>query len=258
MIGEAVRIEVVGGMVRVELARPERRNTIDALLIDALHHALDLAESLPDCRVVVLENTGDTFCAGMDLIAAGQASTPDPADAVADAERFSGLMRRFTTLPRIVVSRIDGQVAGGGVGIAAASDLVLATPRSSFSLPEALWGLLPCCIAPYLIRRVGFQKSYALALTTQPVTAAQAAGWQLVDEVAEHTEPVLRRLAFRASKIEAATITHLKRYFGQLVPIEPDHERLAARELASLMSSPTVRGHLEGFARDHRFPWELP
>ena len=58
------------------------------------------------------------------------------------------LLKRLTLTPKVVVACIDGKVIAGGVGIAAAADLVVATPRSEFSLSEALWGMLPCCVVP--------------------------------------------------------------------------------------------------------------
>ncbi|NUR28322.1 MAG: enoyl-CoA hydratase, partial [Catenulispora sp.] len=103
-----------------------------------------------------------------------------------DARRTGGaffdLLTRFTQAPVIVAAAVDGRVAGGGVGLVAACDFVVATEASTFGLPEALWGLLPCCVLPFLIRRVGFQRAHAMALTTRPVAGAEAAAWGLVDE----------------------------------------------------------------------------
>src|SRR5204863_9100504 len=110
---------------------------------------------------------------------------------------FFGLLRRFTTVGRVIVSIVDGRVTGGGVGLVAASDLVYATERSSFGLPEALWGLLPCCVLPFLIRRVGYQPAYAMALSTQPVSAQEALRSHLVDAVADDPTALVRRLAAR-------------------------------------------------------------
>lgn len=248
-----------GGTVRtVSIDRGDGRNAIDDGLVASLAAELDAAEADPACRVVVLTSAPEVFCTGMDLVAAGSA-TGRSSDSTAGASGggpFFDLLRRFTTVPRIVACAVDGTVAGGGVGLAAASDLVYATPRSTFALPEALWGLLPCCVLPFLARRVGWQPAYAMALTTQPVPAAAAAAGNLVDEVAEDPSVPVRRLAFRAGKLDPDTVGDLKRYGQRLFPVTDDTRRLAVDELDRLMTRPAVRRRLDGFARDGRFPWQ--
>jgi polyketide biosynthesis enoyl-CoA hydratase PksH len=154
------------------------------------------------------------------------------------------------------VSTVDGRVAGGGVGLAAASDFVYATGRSTFALPEALWGLLPCCVLPFLIRRVGFQKAYAMTLSTQPVSAAEAAGCHLVDHVADSPEDAVRRLAYRLSKLDGVVIGEAKRYLATLWEVSKETERTAVAELDRLMATPAVRGRLAEYATAGTFPWE--
>jgi len=231
--------------VRVTLSRP----TIDAALIGELHEALDLAERSPDCRMVVLQGSDGTFSTGMDF-----------AEAVSDGNRdgagFFALLRRFTTVPRVVVSIVDGQVAAGGVGLVAASDLVYASSRSTFALPEALWGLLPCAVLPFLIRRVGFQPAYAMTLSTLPLSAAEAAACHLVDTVADQPTAPLRRLTYRLTKLDGSVIGEMKRYAGRLWPVSDDVQRLAVDEFARLVGSPAVQRRMADFATHRRMPWE--
>jgi polyketide biosynthesis enoyl-CoA hydratase PksH len=253
---DAVLVRGEGVMLRAALHRPGHGNSITPRLIADLHRALDRAEQDPRCRLVVLEGSGGVFSTGMDLVAAGGAQLPGARQAAGGAEDFLGLLKRFTTVPRIVVAVVDGQAAGGGVGLAAAADLVYATERARFSLPEALWGLLPACVAPFLIRRTGFQPAYAMTLTTQPVDAARALATGLADEVAADPEPHLRRLAFRSSKLEPDTLAALKRYYARQWFLTAQHEQAAVDEFARLMSSETVRGKLADFAHHQQLPWE--
>jgi 3-carboxymethyl-3-hydroxy-acyl-[acp] dehydratase len=231
--------------VRVTLSRP----TIDAALIGELHEALDRAERTPDCRMVVLQGGDGTFCTGMDF-------TEALGDGDPDGTEFFGLLRRFTMVPRVVVSIVDGQVAAGGVGLVAASDLVYASGRSTFALPEALWGLLPCAVLPFLIRRVGFQKAYAMTLSTLPVSAADATGCHLVDAVADEPSVPLRRLAYRLAKLDGSTVGDVKRYAGRLWPVPDEVGRLAVEEFARLVGSPAVQRRMADFATHRRMPWE--
>lgn len=183
---------------------------------------------------------------------AGRAGRDDRRADVPDTrkggEDYFALLERLTTIGRIVVAQVDGHAVGGGVGLVAASDFVHATDRSRFSLPEALWGLLPCSVLPFLIRRVGFQRAYAMALGTLPVAAREAAVHGLVDELAEDPGPALRRLLFRASKLDPATVADLKRYMRRLWIVDEHTRQTAVEEFVRLMSSDRVRDRIAGFA----------
>jgi len=247
------------GLVRrVSLETPDGRNAIDDGLIDRLSRALDDATADPDCRVVVVEGSDGVFSTGMDLVHAGGETTSGRGgdDAAGTGGAFFDLLDRFTTVPLVVVSAVDGTVAGGGVGVVAASDLVFASERSTFALPEALWGLLPCCVLPFLARRVGFQRAYAMTLTTQPVDAAAAQAAGLADDVRADPAIAVRQLAFRAGKLGTDTIGSLKSYARTLHPITPGTRDAAVTELGRLMDLPTVRGNLAAFAEHGRFPWQ--
>jgi polyketide biosynthesis enoyl-CoA hydratase PksH len=251
-----IRVEAAGAVLRLTLDRAERQNAIDQELIDALQAALDEAERSATCRIVVLQGSGGVFCTGMDMAVAGDEQRGPGEDPGGRA--FFALLRRLTAIPRVVVASVDGRAVAGGVGLMAASDLVYATERSTFSLPEALWGLLPCCVLPFLIRRVGFQKAYSMTLSTLPVTADEARRVHLVDEVTGSAEALVHRLAFRVTKLDDVVLGDLKRYFARLHPISQEVEETAVSELARLMASPAVRDRTADFAANRRLPWERP
>lgn len=249
--GDLLVRETSPAVLTVTLNRPAQHNSLTQGLLEEIHAALDRAERAPDCRLVVLEGSDGVFCSGMDFEEAAA-----PAWGSRSGEAFLGLLKRFTSIPRVVVSKVDGRVAGGGVGLAAASDFVYATERSQFSLPEALWGLLPCCVLPFLIRRVGFQKAYSMALSTLPVGAAQAERIHLVDQLCEPPDEAIRKLSFRLSKLEEATIRELKRYCARLWTLSEETENAALDQLARLMSSTVVQRNLADFVQRGTFPWE--
>lgn len=124
--------------VTVTLHRPEAQNSIDDTLLAELLQALDAAEADPECRLVILTGENGVFCTGMDFAAVAREAAGHGGEAMRSA-RYMDVLRRLATIPRAVIARVDGRVTAGGVGLVAASDLVVATERSQFGLSEALW-----------------------------------------------------------------------------------------------------------------------
>jgi polyketide biosynthesis enoyl-CoA hydratase PksH len=238
----------------VTMNRPSRQNALNDTMLCELHAALDAAERAPGCRMFVLQGTSGLFCTGMDL---EEAAGELPGDAGEDRARFFQLLRRFTTSPRVVVSIVDGRAEAGGVGLAAASDFVFASERARFGLPEALWGLLPSSVLPFLLRRTGVRVAFGMTLSTLPLDARKAEHVGLVDAVADDPASLLQRLAARVTKLDPSTIAAAKRSFGRLAPISYEVEAAALRELDELFASPFVRRSLAELTGPRRsFPWE--
>ncbi|GGR96770.1 putative polyketide biosynthesis enoyl-CoA hydratase PksH [Streptomyces humidus] len=249
-------------VVRITLSRPERGNTVDSALIADLHEALDGAEKSDTCRLVVLDSPGPVFCNGLDMAeAAGEfpaapGRDAEPGRGASDGSAFFGLLRRLTEVPRLTLACVDGRVAGGGVGIAAACDLVHTTERGLFSLPEALWGLLPCSVLPFLIRRTGSRTAGVMTLTTLPLTAQEAVDRGLADELSPDAGPLTRRLLSRLTKVDVRMIGEAKAYLSALHPVTAETERRAVTEFARLAAEPGVREGMARFAAEGRYPWE--
>ena len=242
-------------LMTVRISRPNQGNSINAALIQDLNAALDQAEHSAECRTVVLEGEPGLFCTGMDF--AEVAANPEAhAGETAGIAGYMKLLQRFTLSPKIIVAKVDGKVIAGGVGLVAASDFVIASPRAEFSLSEALWGLLPCCVIPFLVRRIGFQKAYAMTFTTRTASASEALGTHLVDELTENLDDALRKLALRLNLLEEVTICDLKNYFSRMWAVTPEMERLAVDEITRLAGLPRVQQNIENYVKRRVFPWE--
>jgi polyketide biosynthesis enoyl-CoA hydratase PksH len=237
-----------------QICRPDNANTLNDALIQELHQALDWAETMPDGRTFVLDGLPGVFCTGLDFHDAGRpANLTSGSDQAAEYLR---LLKRLTISPRIVICRVDGKAIAGGIGLVAASDIVLATERAEFSLPEALWGLLPCCVLPFLIRRLGYQKAYFLTLTTRTMTATEALSSHLVDELSENLNDALRKLTLRLNLLDDRVILDLKNYFRQLAGIPPEIEQIAVQEINRLAGQPYVRENIANYIQQGILPWE--
>jgi len=251
----ALLVKRAGKLWTVVINRVERRNAIDGALLDELSRLLDEAESDRVCKMIVLEGREGIFCTGMDFeavareFASGELSQDE-------ASRYMAVIKRFTSIPKVIVAKVEGQVLAGGVGCVAASDLVVSNRSSQFCLSEALWGLLPACVTPFLIRRVGFQKAYKMTLTTETIDAAEAWRIGLVDILSDDCDDEVRRLLLRVGRLEEQTIRDLKQYFRRMWLIDDAVEHEAITEMARLFNTPRVRQNIKNYVELRRFPWE--
>jgi methylglutaconyl-CoA hydratase len=191
--GEAtapLRVERTGGggvVARVVLARPERRNALDAATIAALGRVFaSLRSDGPSSlRAVVLAGDGPAFCAGADITWMRAAMALSPDENVEDALRLAGLLDAIDACPVPVVVRVQGAALGGGSGLCAVADVVVAEAGARLGFPEVRLGLVGATIAPFVVRRIGEGATRALFVTGERIDAATALRLGLVHRVAE-------------------------------------------------------------------------
>ncbi len=252
---DTLLIEKATHGLTVTIHRPKQRNSINAQLVLDLHHLLDQAERDPICRCIVLQGESGFFCTGMDFNEVIQMNSSTTTSSLF-SKKYMELLRRFTTTPKIVISLVEGQVLAGGVGIAAASDIVIGNQQAQFCLSEALWGLLPACVTPFLIRRIGYQKAYFMTLTTETLNASEAHRIGLIDKLTEQPHESLRQITLRLKRIHEETTHDLKAYFRKMWIITDAMEAEAISELDRLMMKPQVRANIKNFIEKQTFPWE--
>lgn len=244
-------------ILSVTMNRAAQRNSLTYGLMQGLHHALDQAEADPACRVVILTGRENFFCTGMDFTEAAQgAGATQPFPPHLDGADYMALLKRFAHCGKIIIAKVEGVVQAGGMGLVAASDLVVATPASSFALPEALWGLLPANVMPFLIRRVGFQPAYRLTLTTETIAAAEAWRIGLVDTLSDKPDDEIRRYLLRLGRLDEQTILEAKAYFQKMWLLTEAMEQTAIAELRRLMQTERVQTNIRNYAEQQKFPWE--
>jgi polyketide biosynthesis enoyl-CoA hydratase PksH len=212
MTYETIRVRVQEPFCFLQLHRPEARNTINDRLVDECLDALAACEA--STTAVVLEGLGDVFCFGADFqqIRAGG----DGSGSRHDPERLYELWTKLATGPYVTIAHVRGAANAGGVGFVAACDIALADPNAQFSLSELLFGLIPACVLPFLVRRVGFQRAHYMTLMTQPISAAQAQSWQLIDACEADSQALLRKHLLRLRYLTKTAIRRYKRYAGEL------------------------------------------
>jgi methylglutaconyl-CoA hydratase len=146
-----VRSERDGPVLRITLARPERRNAFDAELIRELHEAFS---EVGDARVVLLAGDGPSFCAGADVEWQRSAIDLSYEENVEDALRLFRMLEAVDTCPAPVVGRIHGYALGGGSGVAACVDVGIASDDAVFGFSEVKLGIIPAVISPFVLPRI--------------------------------------------------------------------------------------------------------
>lgn len=188
MPADVLLIERDGPLARVVLNRPEKLNSLDRPLLEALAAAARELAADATVRAVLLTGAGRGFCAGADLVANDMPLDPTLGRGANGAQNmrrfFNPAILAWSELPRPVVVAVNGVAAGGGVGLALTGDIVLAAESASFVQVFApRLGLIPDCGCTYFLpRALGTARAKALALTGQRLSAAQAAQWGLIAE----------------------------------------------------------------------------
>lgn len=178
-------VELSGGVARVTLNRPEVRNAFNAELIGELQAVFaSLAGEPPDAlRAVVLAGNGRSFCAGADIEWMRGSLELSLEENEADASRMAEMFATIDACPVPVVARIQGAALGGGMGLCAVADSVVATADATFGFTETKLGILPAVIAPFVIAKVGESAARRLFPGGERFGAHRAAEIGLVHEV---------------------------------------------------------------------------
>lgn len=219
---DAVGFDVIDGVCFVTLTAVANGNAINFAMIDGLEQALDIAESDPGCRAVVISAEGPTFCRGLDLEAFFvRGRLPERAQ----LRRLPACLARIRRTGMPVVAVFDGEAMGGGVGLLAACDLVLATPRARLMLSEPIVGLVPATIVPFLLLRIGPARLRSMTLSTRGISGAEAHTYGLVDElVEERMDSTLRTQLQRIFRSAPQALAETKRYYDEICAADLDRQ----------------------------------
>mgnify|MGYP000123682230 CR=1 FL=1 len=170
-----------GHVLRVTLAKPERRNAFDAALIAELTAAFS---DVGDARAVLLEGEGSSFCAGADVEWQRSAIDLSYDENVEDAMRLYRMLEAIDACPAPVVCCVHGFALGGGSGLVACADIAVAWPDAVFGFTEVRLGIIPAVISPFVLRRIG-DAARRYFLTGERFDAETALRIGLVSEVSE-------------------------------------------------------------------------
>ena len=244
-----IELDARDGVAWLRLARPEALNALDRALTGALEAALDRVAAMDDARVLVVAGRGRAFCAGNDIAEMARLSGEE---AQALATRQAVLMDRFARLPQVTIAAIDGWALGGGLMLAAAQDLRVASDRARLGLPEVTLGFNPGYGIARRLDVVPGGWARELLLTGRTVRASEALRMGLVNRVVAPAtlEATVAALAADIARAPRAGLAATKEIVAAVRKGERGREPEAFG--AALGSSPEARERIRAFVQRRR------
>ena len=252
MSADRVQTALAAGVLTLTLDRPDKRNAIDATMVEELLRSLERAELDAGVRVVAVRGAGPDFCAGADLeeLLASVARTPD--ENARSALRLGEVFLRMRALPKPVVAVVHGRAIAGGCGLATACDLVLARADAQLGYPEVRRGFVPAMVLAILRRIVGEKVAFDLVATGRLLSAEEARGLGLVSR-AIPPERFEGEVAEVLGSLAAASPTALALIKRQLYELDgrsfEEGIRLGAQVNAVARTTPDFRAAIAAFLK---------
>ncbi len=172
------------GAATITLARADKHNALNEQMIDELHQAAKQLGADPAVRVVILAARGKSFCAGGDLGWMRAQMDKGREERIRQASKLAQMLEALDELPKPLIGRVHGPAFGGGVGLMAICDFVVAANEAHFVLSETRLGLIPATIAPYVVRRMGEGNARQVFMNSLRFDVQAAMRFGLVSQIA--------------------------------------------------------------------------
>ena len=256
----SLEIQLEGPVATIWMNRPDLHNAFDETLIAELTAACIALDDDADVRVIVLAGRGKSFSAGADLNWMRRAAEASVEANLADARKLAGMLRTLAEMDKPTIARVHGAAFGGGVGLVACCDIVIAAEGARFGLTESRLGLLPAVISPYVIAAIGPREARRWFATGEHFDAATAQQIGLVHQVvaADALDAAVQAqlaLLGKAGPVAAASAKVLVR---DVLALGSDRDALDAANaglIAALRASDEGREGLSAFLEKRAPRW---
>ncbi|HZY66109.1 MAG: enoyl-CoA hydratase-related protein [Actinomycetota bacterium] len=255
---ENLKVRADGFVLHVSLNRPDTRNALNAGLIADLTDCFEQVAEDETVRVVVLSGEGRSFCAGADIGYMRDTANFTYEENLEDARRLAAMYRAVEACPKPVVAAVRGAAIGGGAGLVAAADVVLAEEGTVFAFSEVRLGIAPATIAPFVVRKIGLSQARTLFLVGERFDAGRAQEIGLVheavpeDRLDETVEEKVSQLLKGGPRAQAAT----KGLLDELRSAAPDEiTGLMAHRIAALRTGVEGQEGLGAFMEKRKPAW---
>lgn len=258
MTYEFLTLAVDAEVARVTLNRPAVHNAFNAALIEELRACFAALGAEAGVRAVVLAGAGPSFCAGADVQWMQQSLAYTEQQNWEDAQRLAIMLRTINECPRPVIARVHGMCLGGGVGLAAVADLVVAADDAKFGLTEVKLGIVPAVISPFVLAKINPGAARALFLTGERFAAPRGYEIGLVTSLAPAAEldaAVDAALVHLRSSSPAA-LPVAKEIWRRVPGMDPDAAfDFTTRTIARMRVSPGGQEGLRAFLEKRKPSW---
>ena len=256
---QTLKIDRRGTSAWIWMNRPDVHNAFDETLIAELTAAFAAVDAEEGVRVIVLAGEGKSFSAGADLKWMKRQGASTPYQNLADARKLAALFRTISSCRTPTIARVHGAALGGGMGLASACDICIASTKAQFATSEVRLGLIPAAIGPYVLRAIGERQAYRYFQTAERISAERAREIGLAHEVASSEEldarvqQVVDALLLGGPLAQAAA-TELIRAVANC-PVDDAVVEDTARRIATLRATPEAGEGLGAFIAKRAAAW---
>lgn len=241
----------------VSLSRPDVKNAFSMQTLRELSTILTEYEHHPKIRVMVLTAHGDVFCSGADLKWMRDACSMTADENLEDARCFAKTLHQLAYFPKPIISAVPGSAYGGGIGLIAASDLVVAVEDAQFCFSEVKIGLVPAVISPYVMRKITFCGTQRYFLTAETFNAERAKTMGLIHTVTKPADFQAQwmRLAAKLSEHSPTAMMASKHLLNEIRPIDEATMEKTAKTLAAQRASEEGKEGVLSFLEKRKPTW---
>jgi methylglutaconyl-CoA hydratase len=259
---ETLRVDVdAHGVARLWLSRPEKRNALSARMIAELTDAAARLGSDPEVRAVVLGADGKVFCAGGDLGWMMAQIEADRTGRMREARKLAEMLGALNEMPKPLIGRVHGDAFGGGIGMMAVCDVVVAAETASFGLTETRLGLIPATIGPYVLARLGEGMARRVFMSARLFGAPEAERLGLVARVvaADALDAAVGEEVAPYLTVAPGAVGAAKAYARSLGPrIDAEVIDASITRLADIWEGAEARAGIAAFLEKRPAPWAAP
>jgi methylglutaconyl-CoA hydratase len=247
-----------GPVAEVRLNRPDVRNAFNAELIAALTQAFKELGADDGVRAIVLSGEGKVFCGGADISWMRASLDLSYDENVADAKAMSDMFRAIDRCPKPVIGRVHGAALGGGAGLAAVCDIVVASADAVFGFTEVKLGIIPAVISPFVLSKIGASNARALFLTGERFDAKRALHIGLVHEVvvADTLDVCIERITTEIASAGPSAVAAAKALIPRVSAATYEESRdITAEAIARQRTAPEGQEGLRAFLERRKAAW---
>ncbi|MCH2220340.1 MAG: enoyl-CoA hydratase/isomerase family protein [Dechloromonas sp.] len=254
-----LEIQLNGPVATVWMNRPDLHNAFDETLITELTAAFMALDDDADIRAVVLAGRGKSFSAGADLNWMRRAANNGIDENLNDARALAKMLRTIAEMNKPTIARVQGAALGGGMGLASACDIAVASTKAVFATSEVKFGIIPSAISPYVLRAIGARQAYRYFQTAERIDAVRAREIGLVHETVEpeqldaKVQEIVDALLIGGPAAQAAAKELIRAVNNQ--PINDHIVEDTAHRIAHLRATPEAREGISAFLDKRQPSW---